>query len=91
MQQTLFDTEKLEKQPQPCGQVEPIVSRTCQRCGYVHSSDNARVVNRFSAGEKIFIAKHGNIQRRTRTEAEHDECNWRINKNAQTENETETM
>lgn len=72
-------------------QVEHIVSRVCQRCGYVHGTDDARVVNRFSAGEKIFIAKHGNIQRFTRAEAEYDECTWRINKNAQTENGTEKI
>ena len=32
MQQTLFDTEKLEKQPQPCGQVEPFVMLRCGDC-----------------------------------------------------------
>ena len=51
--------------------------RVCHLCGYVHASDAARRMNRFSAGKKIYVAKHGNIQRSTRVEAEKDECSWR--------------
>lgn len=55
----------------------------CLRCGYVHCSDDARAINRFSHDKSAFIAKHGQIPRPTRAEAELDECTWRINNKPQ--------
>ena len=52
--------------------------KVCQRCGYVHGSDDARVLNRFSGIPSGFIAKHGDAQRHTREQAEYDECTWRV-------------
>jgi len=62
------------------------VSRVCQLCGFVHKSDDAYAINRFSQDISKFVARHGKIQRPTRAEAERDECNWRIHRATKTEN-----
>jgi len=59
-------------------QLDAKVNRVCQRCGFVHGSDDAYAINRFSQNKIKFIARHGETQRFTRAEAEQDECNWRI-------------
>ena len=49
--------------------------KICNKCGYVHGSDDARAINRFSAKkETLYVARHGGKHRRTREEAERDEC-----------------
>lgn len=54
--------------------------KVCSRCGYIHCSDDAQAVNRFS-GRLKFVAKHGHIPRDTRAEADFDECTWRVSRN----------
>lgn len=60
--------------------VLPKDGRICNRCGYIHCSDDARAVGRFS-GQPRFVAKHGHIPRDTRAEADYDECTWRVSRN----------
>ena len=64
---------------------ELCVSPACPLCGYVHSSDDAQAVGRFLATPTTFIAKHGCVPRRTREEAESDECAWRVSNAEQRE------
>ena len=62
--------------------LERLVSRACPSCGHIHTSDDARCVNRFSEKPKRFIAQHGHTLRHTRQEAEKDECAWRVENKA---------
>lgn len=75
----LTETKKVGDVLRP---LDTVVSRVCSRCGYIHGTDDARRVNRFSAKPATFMAKHGHTLRATREEAEKDECAWRIENNA---------
>ena len=65
---------------QPNVTVLPKDGRVCNRCRYIHCSDDARAINRFS-GQLRFVARHGHIPRQTRAEADYDECSWRVSNN----------
>ena len=52
--------------------------KICGECGCVHGSDDARAINRFSADKAtLYVAQHGGAYRRTREEAERDECAYK--------------
>lgn len=61
---------------------------TCPACDHVHASDDARAVGRFDPAPTTYVAAHGGPPRATRTEAEADECAWRREQSARTEEET---
>ena len=49
----------------------------CPSCGYIHTANDARAVDRFSAGVRYVAATAPTPIRATRAEAEADECEWR--------------
>ena len=55
--------------------------KICGECGYVHGSDDARAINRFSPDRPtLYVAQHSNVHRLTRKDAERDECMFRQEK-----------
>lgn len=57
-------------------------ARVCATCGYVHASNDARAVGRFTGEPRFVAADAGTPSRATRAEAEADQCTWRASRPA---------
>ena len=49
----------------------------CPACGHVHTSNDARAIGRFTGSPTFVAANASTPARKSRTEAEADECRWR--------------
>lgn len=54
------------------------MSRACLTCGHIHTSSDAVAIGRFG-GPVRYVASNGSTPpRATRSEAEADQCDWRV-------------